>query len=51
MKKVIGVIIFLFIFIGGFLAFPKELSDRINPFVPQEEVFVQSKVKEYYKTT
>lgn len=41
MKTTIGAMVCLCIFVGGFLVFPKEISDRLNPFVPEEEVYVQ----------
>ncbi|WP_257351272.1 YxeA family protein [Pseudalkalibacillus decolorationis] len=42
MKKIIGTIVFLFIIMGVIiLTLPEEISDRINPLVQKEGVYVQ----------
>lgn len=41
MKKIVGVVLFLAVMIGGFIALPNEISDRINPLVKEKAVFVQ----------
>ncbi|MEI4790638.1 YxeA family protein [Bacillus sp. FJAT-53060] len=41
MKKKVGVVLTLSVIIGGFIALPNEISDRINPLVPKKVVFVQ----------
>ncbi|UOQ92904.1 YxeA family protein [Halobacillus shinanisalinarum] len=41
MKKLIGIVVLLAILVGGFMALPNEVTDRLNPLVPKEEVFVQ----------
>lgn len=42
MRTLIGIILFLTIIIAGiFTIIPKEDRDHINPFIPEEQVYVQ----------
>ncbi|MDX8367217.1 YxeA family protein [Cytobacillus sp. IB215665] len=41
MKKIVGIIIFFILIFGGFLILPNEISDRVNPLIPADEIYVQ----------
>ncbi len=41
MKKILGILVFITILFVGYLFIPNEISDRFNPLVPSEEIFVQ----------
>lgn len=42
MKKIIGtILIFILVGIIGFMILPQEVTDRINPLIPKETVYVQ----------
>ncbi len=41
MKKIMGMLVVLAVAIVGFMALPNEVTDRLNPLVPKDEIFVQ----------